>query len=78
MKLIIINPFIESQKTGKGRCKEAFIYFTTYNQPKNQEEGEDKEPFYYLPSSKNQGGESKMSKVVCFCLIRNQILKGKL
>jgi hypothetical protein len=50
MNVIIIDPFTKNQEIKK-------IRFTTHKCPREQKKRGDKEPFYYLPSSKNLRGQ---------------------
>ena len=55
MKIIIIDDSAKLQDEKKKQDKGPFIWFTPYKHTEKQKR-DDKEPFYYLPSSKNLGG----------------------
>ena len=54
--MIVIDDSAKLQDEKKKQDKVLFIWFTPYKHTEKQKEGNDKEPFYYLPSSKNLGG----------------------
>lgn len=54
MEIIVIDDSEKLQDEKKKQDKVPLIWFTTYRHTEKQKKREDKEPFYYLPSSKNQ------------------------